>query len=299
MTTQRPTVIGVDVGGTRIKLVRMRDGEVLDRHQVPSPGTLGSTFGATIADLVRSAAGDVPLEIMRVGVVVPGLVDDVTGMALWSANLGWRDLDVPGVVRAELGIPVAAGHDVRAGLLGESRHGAAAGARSALFLPLGTGVASALLVEGTVLPGSAWRGEIGHVVLDPDGPPCGCGRRGCLEALAGAGAIGRLWSQASGQTGDAEVVAALVSAGDPVASAVWTRAVDAITRAIAPIVTAVGVERVVVGGGLARSGDTLLQPLRASLARVLPPDFPVEVVAATLGEWAGAVGAACLAEEAT
>ena len=107
--------------------------------------------------------------------VVPGLVDERRGVGVWSANLGWRDLPVRDAVAARLRVPTVVGHDVRAGLLAETRLGAARGARHALFLPVGTGIAGALLLEGVLISADGWAGELGHMVVDPAGPPCACG----------------------------------------------------------------------------------------------------------------------------
>ncbi len=235
------------------------------------------------------------IDLLALGVVVPGLVDDVAGIGVWSANLGWRDLDLRGGVAAHVDVPVAVGHDVRSGLLAEHRLGAAREADNVLFVPLGTGLASAILCRGQLVTGSLWTGEIGHVVVAPDGPLCACGQRGCLEALSSAGAIGRRWSEATGLVGDAEEVARRVEAGEPEARRIWQEAVDALATMVAPIVAGVGTELVLIGGGLVHAGDTLLAPLRAALTARLGGRDDVVVEAAALGARAGALGAATIA----
>ena len=119
-----------------------------------------------------------PVRLVGCGVVVPGLVDERRGVGLWSANLGWRDLPVGEAVTARLQVPTAVGHDVRAGLLAETRLGAARGARHALFLPVGTGIAGALLLEGVLISADGWAGELGHMVVDPAGAAVRMRRRG-------------------------------------------------------------------------------------------------------------------------
>jgi glucokinase len=289
-------VVGIDVGGTRIKAVlTTRDGAVLADRVRPTPPDVGERLGAVAADLVAELAAGSSVAPLAVGVVVPGLVEEATARGILSVNLGWRDFDLGRAVRAHVDLPVAVGHDVRAGLLAEHRWGAARDCDNVLFLPLGTGLASALLVRGRVLTGSPWSGEIGHVIVVPDGPECGCGQRGCLEAVASAGAIGRRWSAATGQAGDAEQVAERARAGEPEAVRIWTEAVDALTSVIAPVVAAVGIELVVVGGGLAHAGATLFDPLRAALAERLGARDDVRSEPAALGDRAGALGAAALA----
>ncbi|MEW1952090.1 ROK family protein [Terrabacter sp. NPDC080008] len=294
----REAVVGIDVGGTRIKTALVSpDGAVLAEAVHLTPPAVGDRLGAVAAEavdrLVRQA-GD-PVELLAVGLVVPGLVDDEKGIGVWSANLGWTDLDLHGSVAASVDVPVAVGHDVRAGLLAEHRLGAAREADNVLFVPLGTGLASAMLSRGRLVTGSQWTGEIGHVVVVPDGPPCGCGERGCLEAVASAGAIGRRWSAATGLTGDAEEVARRTEAGEPEACRVWQEAVDALAAVVAPVVAATGTELVLVGGGLARAGDTLFEPLRAALRARLGRRAEVAVEAAALGDRAGCLGAATIA----
>jgi len=313
----REAVVGVDVGGTRIKTALVTpDGRVLAEAVHPTPHAVGEQLGqvaaTAVAELTARAnaaidageaneagapgdSADEEVRVLAVGLVVPGLVDDVLGIGVWSANLGWNDLDLRGSVAAHVDVPVAVGHDVRAGLLAEHRLGAAREADNVLFVPLGTGLASAMLSRGRLVTGSRWTGEIGHVVVVPDGPLCGCGERGCLEAIASAGAIGRRWSETTGITGDAEEVARRAEAGEPEARRVWQEAVDALAAVVAPIVAAAGTELVLVGGGLARAGDTLFEPLRAALRARLGRRADVAVEAAALGDRAGSLGAATIA----
>ncbi|QKE83103.1 ROK family protein [Arthrobacter sp. NEB 688] len=292
------SAVGVDVGGTRIKTVLVQGGSVVARDVQPTPTDLARRFGEVVQGCVQRLLAGAANEgsptpaPSRVGVVVPGLVDERAGIGEWSANLGWRDLDLLGAVRGRVPGRLAVGHDVRAGLLGEHLLGAARGADDVLFVPLGTGIAVALMTAGRVVRGSSWSGEIGHVVVDPAGPRCGCGRAGCLEALTGAGAVGRRWREA-GRDGDARTVAEAVVAGDPVAQRIWNDAVDVLAGALAPVVASAGTRRVVVGGGMAQAGPVLLDPLRTAL-RTRGPDDALEVVGAELGDWAGAIGAAHL-----
>lgn len=295
-------VAGVDVGGTRVKSVLSdSDGSVVLSHTATTPerpgeavvGVISDTV-ATLLDLARAAGVDGNLA--AVGAVVPGLVDETTGSATWSANLGWRDLPLRQRLQDRFDVPVAMGHDVRAGLLAEFHLGAAQGAPDALFVPLGTGIASALLASGRVVAGSEWTGEIGHVIVEPDGPVCGCGRHGCLEAVASAAALGRAWREL-GREGDAETLSCAVDAGDPAAIRIWEGAIDALVRVIGPVCAAAGTRLVLIGGGLALAGATLLDPLRDRLVHVIGHER-VTVTQAALGDRAGALGATLLAMEA-
>ena len=335
-------VIGIDVGGTRIKsAVITPTGAVLDELVWPTPQRIGDCIGTVVAELVhdhlaRLTGREAGLEkVAAVGVVVPGVVDDVLGIGRYSSNLGWRDLDLRGRIGSELDLPLAVGHDVRAGLLAEHRFGAAVGAANVVFVPLGTGIASAVLSGGRLLSDPR-SGEIGHVLVRPGGPPCGCGARGCLETIASARAIGCRFTERLASAGDlsapsdpstpsnlaasstltassvpstaadvAELVAASAGSGGGGAAGVdlrtraalevWHEAVEALAAVLAPIVVALGTETVLIGGGLVRSGETLLAPLRQAVALRLGAGLIVDVRAAALGDRAGSLGAGVLA----
>lgn len=281
---------GVDIGGTRTKAVLMTGEKVIAEVVRDTPSDLSGGVGAHVAQ-VLSELGK-PAD--AVGVVVPGLVDDRSGLAVWSANLHWRDLDLPAQVRAAVGIPAVAGHDVRAGLLGEATYGAGRDCDNVIFVPLGTGVASALLSAGAVVASSPWTGEIGHVRVGSSQARCGCGARGCLEAVIGARALTQRWQTTTGSEGEAPDLVEAVAAGDPASGQIWNEAVAALAQTLAPAVAVAGVERVIVGGGLSNAGEVLLAPLRQELADRLP-GRTVEVVTASLGDRAAALGAAELA----
>jgi glucokinase len=297
-------VAAVDIGGTRIKAALVdRSYRSVVAVTAPTPADLaagiGSEVQATVSDLLATVhEQDIAVRLVGCGVVVPGLVDEVRGIGVFSVNLGWRDLPVRESVASVLGVPVVVGHDVRAGLLAEARLGAARGARHALFLPVGTGIAGALLLDGMVVSVDGWAGELGHLVIDPAGPACRCGATGCLEAIASASAVEREYAARTGQQVAAEKVAVRAVAGDPDAAAVWARATAALAQAIVMTVTITGVDLVLVGGGLAESGAALLDPLRADVARRLHVQRPPRLEQAALGERAGCLGAACLAWDA-
>lgn len=281
---------GVDVGGTRTKAVLVADREVVGESVVDTPEGMAIGLGAHVKTVLAGLGRRCDV----VGVVVPGLVQDRTGLAVWSANLGWRNLDVAAEVSRVVGIPVTAGHDVRAGLLGEATYGAGRDCDDVLFVALGTGVASALLSSGRVVAGSSWTGEVGHVRVETSQARCGCGARGCLEAVVGARALARRWGETTGRQGDAAELAEAVAAGEQGAVDLWDEAVQTLAGVLATAVAVAGVERVVVGGGLSNAGEVLLQPLRQGLADRLP-GREIEVVRAALGDRAAALGAAELA----
>jgi glucokinase len=297
-------VAAVDVGGTRIKAALVTAAyDTLAAVTTPTPKDIAAGIGAVVhtavTDLLTMAAhDDRPARLVGCGVVVPGLVDELRGVGVYSVNLGWRDLPIRDPVASALGVPTVVGHDVRAGLLAETRLGAARGARHALFLPIGTGIAGALLLDGAVITADGRAGELGHLVIDPAGPPCGCGATGCLEVIASAAAVEREYAARAGGTASAEEVGVRATAGDPDAAAVWARAVAALAQAIVATVTITGVDLVLIGGGLAESGAALLDPLRAEVASRVTLQRPPRLEKAAFGVRAGCVGAACLAWDA-
>ena len=300
MPAPTEVVAAVDIGGTRIKAALVdRSYDVLAQTTTPTPADIGADIGSVVAATVKGLLASVPpdraVHLAGCGVVVPGLVDEARGVGLYSANLGWRDLDIRGQVESYLHLPAVVGHDVRAGLLAESRLGAARGHRQVLFMPLGTGIAGALLLDGAVVSGDGWAGELGHVVIDPSGPACPCGQRGCLEVLASAGAIERIYGCAvPGGRSPRRTSPARAAAGEALASSVWAGAVRALGQAIVMTVTLTGVDLVLVGGGLSQSGEVLLAPLRDDVAGRLTFQRPPTIQRAGLGDRAGSLGAACL-----
>lgn len=297
-------VAAVDVGGTRIKAALVTSAyDTVAAVTPPTPrdvaADIGAVVRATVTDLLAVAARDGrPARLVGCGVVVPGLVDPVHGVGVLSVNLGWRDLPVRDPVASALGVPTVVGHDVRAGLLAETRLGAARGARHALFLAVGTGIAGALLLDGAMVGAEGRAVEVGHLVVDPAGPPCGCGATGCLEVIASAAAIAREYAARTGHDVSAEEVAVRAAAHDADAAAAWGRAVAALAQAIVTTVTVTGVDLVLVGGGLAESGATLLDPLRSAVASRTTLGDPPRLERAALGARAGCLGAACLAWDA-
>jgi glucokinase len=299
---KEPVVIALDVGGTGMKCALVRPtGEVQHAERHPTLATRGpEAVAANILEVAVGLAGKARadgLHPMAAGVVVPGVVDEETGTAVWSSNVGFRDVPLRDLLADRLGLPAAVGHDVRAGGIAEARLGAGRDQRHVLFVAIGTGIAAAHVVGGKAFAGAhGAAGEVGHVIVRPGGPPCGCGARGCLESVASASAIGRRYTELSGSADASALdVAARSAAGDPLATAVWRDAVEALADGllIAQALYDAGV--VVLGGGLAEAGETLLSPLRTALdQRITFHRMPL-LVRAALGDTAGCVGAALLA----
>ncbi|SEF85009.1 glucokinase [Thermomonospora echinospora] len=298
----RTCVVALDVGGTRIKagLVdvehRVLADQVHDTGRQDGPEAVVERV-LDVLDELAGQARDQGLTPVAAGVVLPGIVDEAAGRVVFSANIGWRDLPLAGQLAERTGLPAAVGHDVRAGGLAESVLGAGRDQRDLLFLPIGTGIAGAMIMDGRPYAGGGYAGEIGHTRVDPDGPPCPCGGAGCLESYAAASSIGRRYSElhGGGERVSAAEVAERVAAGEPQAVAIWQDAVEALATALHTYVTICAPRLVVVGGGLSESGELLLAPLREALAARLTFQRVPRIVRAALGDRAGLLGAALLA----
>jgi glucokinase len=295
------SVVGLDVGGTLLKAVAVGpEGGVTAR--VRQPTAAGDGAGALMERVVALLVGmrDELLargEVLRaVGLAVPGVIDEEAGVVRFAANLGWRDVEVTSFVARRLGVPVYLGHDVRSGALAEGVLGAARGVDDFLFLPIGTGIAAALVLGGQVRAGPRGSaGELGHLVVEPGGPPCRCGARGCLETLASASALARRYQeQVPGSTLEAPAVAVLAAQRDTVALAVWSSAVGSLGQVLAGVQSLVDLDLVVVGGGLANA-ERLLADLEGAIAARLPWQVAPRLTTAALGDEAGSLGAALLA----
>lgn len=280
--------LGLDLGGTNIKRVLLEDDRIAERDSQPTRSEDGA--GAVLERLAALAreAGDVD----SVGLALPGLVDaEGRGVLLPNLHGDWVGQPIAAPLREALGRPIRLLNDGHAFALAEARIGAARGADDALCIVCGTGIGGGLVIGGQLYLGIEDRaGEVGHHTVLEDGPLCRCGNRGCLEMLAGARAI----AAAAGQRSFDDVVAA-VREGDERALEALRRAAAYIGIAIANLTIFLTPQRVVVGGGVAEAGDVLLEPIRQEVERRagrVAPLHAIEIVRATLGADAGAVGAA-------
>jgi len=289
--------LAVDVGGTTIKAELVDTaGTVVASEQRPTPQ--GDHARDAVAEVGRTLLAQRPrVPVVGAGVVVPGLVDRAAGVATYSANLGWRDLELVRSLGAEWRLPVQIANDVASGGVAEHRVGVGVGTEDLVFVPIGTGIAASIFSGGHLVTGHRGEtAEIGHLTVRT-GVPCACGRDGCLEAIASAAAIARRYTALSGDhVAGAHDVAARLST-DAVARQVWQDAVEALADALAIVSLVVGPALVVIGGGLSRAGDGLLNPLRVALRQRTHVVHPADVTASTLGDRGGVIGAALLARD--
>jgi glucokinase len=299
--------LGLDLGATNLKwamleragdawstIAREQVGTRLDAAPEDVPEAVVAQLGAVAAEAIASCG-----PALSIGIGVPGLYDPADGTTRFLVNIPgpWAGQAVAGPVADATGLPTVLVNDARAFGLAELRLGAGRGATSMIGLTLGTGVGGVIAIDGRVHQGhDGTGGEIGHQTIDPDGPLCGCGNHGCLEAFARADRIA-----AACGTATAEEAVARARAGDP-------RAVEGVARigrylgiGIANMVTVVTPDRVAIGGGIgAGATDLLFEPIRTELRlRVRTTDLDrVELVPAELGTWAGAIGSAIHGAEA-
>ncbi|MBN6034998.1 ROK family protein [Amycolatopsis sp. 195334CR] len=294
-------VVALDIGGTAIKAALLdRDLAELKVLRQPTARALGGhTTAAAVAEQVVALTAELTGggKPAGVGVVVPGIVDG--GVAHYSSNLSWRDVPFEAILAERLGVPVAFDHDVRAGGLAEATVGAARGVANSAFLPVGTGIAVAIMIDGKPYASGGYAGEIGHADVG-HGVPCACGAVGCLEAVASASAIGRRFAERTGRPDEgARGVVDAARAGDPDAKAVFDEAVDALARGLRLLTTVLAPEVVVLGGGLFSAGEFLVDPVREALTGYLTFQRAPELRMAELGDRAGCLGAGLLAWQVT
>jgi glucokinase len=299
----RPLLAALDIGGTKIAGALVDgDGRIVARSLRPTPrGDADRVLGA-LAEVIAGLTADPRwADVHAVGVGSAGPVDAARGTVSPVNIPGWRNFPLTEAVRRRTGgLPVTLVGDGVAMAAAEHWLGAARGRESALCMVVSTGVGGGLVLDGRLHTGPTGNaGHIGHISVDLDGEACPCGGRGCVERLASGPNIARRalaqgWRPGPDGDSGAAAVAAAAQAGDPIAAASFARAARALAAGIAATATLVEIETAVIGGGVARAGETLFAPLRAALTEFATLDFVrgLDVVPALTGTDAGLVGAA-------
>jgi glucokinase len=272
--------VGVDIGGSKVAvLVTDISGAVVGRELAPSVAADPDLAIKQIAAVIRSAvagAGAEMVDVEAIGVGVPGRVDRATGSVTFAVNLGWQHLPLGERLATTLGVPVAVENDVRTAAAGLHRLAPFGPVDDLAYLSIGTGISAGIVLGGRLHRGvRGVAGEIGHVVLEPNGPPCACGLNGCFEALAAGSAIARAAREAvfAGDTTTlveladpaAEDVFAAAVAGDQTATAIVDHATTWIARMVHALVLAYDVRLVAIGGGVSKAGGPLLDRIETAL----------------------------------
>jgi glucokinase len=314
---EEPWSIGVDLGGTKLEVAHI-DAQGRVRQRLRKPTNVKGGSSAIIEDVIgyvwtlREAADSPPA---GVGVGVAGQVEKETGKVTFAPNLDWRDVPLQADLQRSIGLPVIVTNDVRAATWGEWLHGAGRGCDDLLCMFVGTGVGGGVVSGGRMLAGcNNAAGEVGHITVDMNGPPCSCGNRGCLEALAGGWAItrlaretvaadpdgGRLLLEMAGgfiEEINVATVARAVRGGDPMARQLMDRAASALIAGASTLINAFNPCRLILGGGVIMGVPELIgridkgvrgQALAAACASLT-------VLPAGLRTDAGVIGAAALA----
>ena len=303
--------IGIDFGGTTIKSALVQNGVIIEHGELIDTRT-HNTAESIIAELLRviGVLRKAHPEIEAVGIGLPGFVDSVNGIVHELTNVhGWHEVSLVALLRERTGLRAAIENDANAMAYGEFLHGAARGARNAICITLGTGVGGGLILDGRLFRGSRLAaGEIGHTSIDSNGPRGVYGTPGDLETYVGNRQIAdralRLYT-ASGSPRPLDKctpadLAELAASGDRIAIALWDAIGTDIGAALADGIWLLNPDTIVIGGGIAAAGDTVIAPIRRTICERTSALFHEElkVVPAELGNDAGIIGCAELALEA-
>jgi glucokinase len=304
--------IGVDLGGTKVQVGVLAGVETLWESRETSRG---QDEDELVELLVRevNAAREARPDAVAVGLGIPATINQERGVAIAAVNLPLLDLAVRDVVEERVGLPVFLDNDGNVAALAEYRYGAARGKPTMVMLTIGTGIGGGLILGGEIFRGATGAGvELGHVVIQADGPPCqgNCPNHGCVEALASGTALGREGRAAAESAPDSALgklhaegeeihglaVTEAAKAGDEIAIGVFDLIGSRLGVACASFANIFEPEAIVVGGGVITAGDLLLDPARKEVrARALDPMNQTPILEATLGNDAGMIGAAALA----
>jgi len=307
-------LIGIDLGGTNIKAALMDlRGNIIAKKEIPTQADEGPEAVINrMAELARGFLAGLPQggAVLGVGVGIPGVLNYETGKVIFAPNIHWRAIEVKPLLEGKLGLPVYLDNDANAAALGEKWCGAARGGRNVIVITIGTGIGGGVIINGRIFRGSGGSaGEIGHTVVLPDGPPCNCGKKGCLETMTAAPAIVRMAREAvaAGKSPqlaklpdiEAKDVFAIAEDGDEAALGVIRTVAYYLGMSIANVVNLLNPELVVIGGGVARAGEILFHPLRRRVRECAleVPAETVQVIPAQLGNDAGSIGAGAIVLE--
>jgi glucokinase len=293
--------LALDIGGTKIAAGLVdADGTLVHSAKLPTPDGDAEAVWTVVDTLLTEALAEADGRVRGVGISSAGPIDLPGGTVSPINIIEWQHFPIVERVSALVGAPVRLGGDGLCMALGERWRGAGRGAQFLLGMVVSTGVGGGLVLDGAPYDGRTGNaGHVGHVVVDPDGGPCTCGGHGCVETIA-AGPRMAQWARENGwqapAEADAKELADAANAGDPVALRAFRRGATAVAAMIASVGAVCDLDLVVIGGGVAKSGPLLFDPVREALAGYARLDFlrGLRVLPAELGGDAGLVGAAAL-----
>lgn len=311
-------VIGVDLGGTKTATAAADlDGSLLSKVIKPTCPERGvDGVIETIVDSIKEAAASAGAskgDIRSVGIGSPGPIDPEAGTVVFAPNLLWHDVPIVSILESILDLPVCLENDANAAGLGEYRFGAGKGSKNMVYITVSTGVGGGIILDGKIYAGSfGMAGEVGHMTIVSDGPLCGCGNQGCLEALASGPAIARkaqacilhgeetiMTDMVSGKVEEitSKTVGEAAAAGDVLAREIVDKTGEYLGIGVANLINVINPDTVVIGGGVSNMGELLLEPVRRAAGRrgIKAAFEKAGIVKAELASDAGLVGAVCLA----
>lgn len=310
--------IGIDVGGTNVKIALVDDGKIIYSNSVPTYAKMGYEYTVNnikqaIKDLMKETNTETK-DIQGIGFDFPGQVDCKTGVVKLAPNIpGWVNVPIAQMIEDEFHIPTRIDNDVRCAALGELKFGAGRGCENFICITVGTGIGSGIVINGKVVRGASnAAGELGHIKLQMNGGPiCGCGDTGCLEAFASGPSIvamaqdyirggksTKFREMAAAEGGEITpyMVAKAAEAGDPVAKRIFEIVGEYIGIGLTSVINLLNPEKVIIGGGVAEAGDLLFDPIKRTIKEraMVVAGEAVEIVPAELGNSAGVIGASML-----
>ncbi|WP_106496296.1 ROK family glucokinase [Lentibacillus sp. Marseille-P4043] len=308
-------IIGLDIGGTSTKAGLLNvSGEVIHKWEIPTDKKdHGSRIVEYIWESITEALKELQIEnqILGIGVGAPGFVDKETGMVYEAVNIGWKNFDLGNRLKNLSNLPVFIENDANLAALGENKKGSGSNAKDLIAITLGTGVGSGIIANGEILSGmNGTAAEIGHIIADPNGYPCNCGRTGCLDTIASATGIVHqamdyitenpdsplaLYYRMHGAL-DARDVFELAREGDKASEHIIDHTTDVLGFMVASAATIINPSTIIVGGGLSKAGNLLLSKITHYFRKYALPRISenCEIKLAQLGNDAGMIGAAYL-----
>ena len=315
-------VIGVDMGGTKIlSAVVNASGNILATAKIPTQAKDDTSIVIDrISDCIKEAfkKSEVSENTIRaIGIGAPGPLDPETGVVIFAPNLGWKDVPLKKELEVRIGIPTFVDNDVNVGTLGEHTYGAGRGVQNLVGIFVGTGIGGGIILNGELFHGaSKTAGEIGHIIVQEGGPKCGCGNRGCLEALASRTAMTKQLRNAIMKKGKKSAITKLTDGDlqqirsgtlakalrskDKLTQNVFKKATKYLGVGIGSIVNFLNPDMIVLGGGVVEALDKdFIKDIRKAAKKYALPDTlkGVQIVRAQLGDDAGVLGAAALARQ--
>lgn len=298
MTSSNPELtIAIDAGGTEIKAGLVRGAQIIETRRWPTERQQGPDHARDqVLIAAREMRAEFP-EAKALGLVVPGVVDADGGICEYSENIGWKNVPFGKLLAEATQLPVGFAHDVRAGGMAEQIYGAGQGYANSFFMPIGTGIAGAIIINGKLFD-HPYAGEIGHLDVR-SGFPCACGASGCLETVSTGPSITKIYnSKSEVKLQNSREILEAAQNGDEVAAEVWNYAVESLAFALTAYVDILAPDIVILGGGVSKAGDALLRPIEAHFDKRLTFLPRPKLVIATLGDHAGMIGAGIAASKA-